>query len=87
MRLLLDYDWPGNVRELDNSIELLQSRKFERVGGEKTLTVDTRILAATNKDLQQEVKTGNYATEKKTCRKSILFILCIKLLHRAFIGS
>jgi two-component system response regulator HydG len=30
------------------------------VGGEKTLTVNTRILAATNKELQQEVKTGNF---------------------------
>ena len=41
-------------------LRILQSRKFERVGGEKTLTVNTRILAATNKDLQQEVKTGNF---------------------------
>jgi two-component system response regulator HydG len=30
------------------------------VGGEKTLTVNTRILAATNKDLQQEVRTGSF---------------------------
>ena len=41
-------------------LRILQSRKFERVGGEKTLTINTRILAATNKDLQQEVKTGNF---------------------------
>ena len=41
-------------------LRILQSRKYERVGGEKTLTVDTRILAATNKDLQQEVKTGKF---------------------------
>ena len=41
-------------------LRILQSRKFERVGGEKTLTVNTRILAATNRDLQQEVKTGNF---------------------------
>jgi two-component system response regulator HydG len=41
-------------------LRILQSRKFERVGGEKTLTVNTRILAATNKDLQQEVKTGRF---------------------------
>ena len=41
-------------------LRILQSRKFERVGGEKTLTVNTRILAATNKDLQQEVKKGNF---------------------------
>ncbi|MBW2440603.1 MAG: sigma 54-interacting transcriptional regulator [Deltaproteobacteria bacterium] len=41
-------------------LRILQSRKFERVGGEKTLAVNARILAATNKDLQQEVKTGNF---------------------------
>jgi len=41
-------------------LRILQSQKFERVGGEKTLTVNTRILAATNKDLQQEVKRGNF---------------------------
>jgi two-component system response regulator HydG len=41
-------------------LRILQNRKFERVGGEKTLTANTRILAATNKDLQQEVKTGNF---------------------------
>jgi len=41
-------------------LRVLQSQKFERVGGEKTLTVNTRILAATNKDLQQAVKTGDF---------------------------
>ena len=41
-------------------LRVLQTRKFERVGGEKTLSVDVRILAATNKDLLQEVKKGNF---------------------------
>ncbi len=41
-------------------LRILQSRKFERVGGEKTLTANTRILAATNKDLQLEVKAGKF---------------------------
>jgi two-component system response regulator HydG len=41
-------------------LRILQSQKFERVGGEATLTVDTRILAATNKDLLHEVKEGNF---------------------------
>ena len=39
-------------------LRVLQSQKFERVGGEKTLNVDVRILAATNKDLIQEVQKG-----------------------------
>ena len=41
-------------------LRVLQTQKFERVGGEKTLTVDVRILSATNKNLLQEVKDGNF---------------------------
>ena len=41
-------------------LRVLQSQKFERVGGEETLEVDVRILTATNKDLLQEVKKGNF---------------------------
>jgi len=41
-------------------LRVLQTRKFERVGGEKTLTVDVRVLAATNKDLMQEVTRRNF---------------------------
>jgi DNA-binding NtrC family response regulator/HAMP domain-containing protein len=41
-------------------LRVLQTRKFERVGGEKTLTVDVRVLAATNKDLKKEVEKRNF---------------------------
>ena len=41
-------------------LRVLQTRKFERLGGEQTLTVDVRILAATNKDLLTEVKKGTF---------------------------
>jgi DNA-binding NtrC family response regulator/HAMP domain-containing protein len=41
-------------------LRVLQTRKFERVGGEKTLAVDVRILAATNKDLLHEVKNSRF---------------------------
>ncbi len=41
-------------------LRVLQTQKFERVGGEQTLTVDVRILAATNKNLLQQVKIGNF---------------------------
>ena len=41
-------------------LRVLQSQKFERVGGEEQLKVDVRILAATNKDLIQEVKNGTF---------------------------
>jgi len=41
-------------------LRVLQTKKFERLGGEQTLTVDVRILAATNKDLLQEVRNGHF---------------------------
>jgi two-component system response regulator HydG len=37
-------------------LRVLQTKKFERLGGEQTQVVDVRILAATNKDLQEQVK-------------------------------
>lgn len=41
-------------------LRVLQEREFERVGGEKTIKVDVRVIAATNKNLLQEVKNGNF---------------------------
>lgn len=41
-------------------LRVLQTQKFERLGGERTLGVDVRILAATNKDLLEEVKKGRF---------------------------
>ena len=41
-------------------LRVLQSHKFERVGGEESIYVDVRVLAATNKDLLKEVKTGRF---------------------------
>ncbi len=41
-------------------LRVLQTRKFERLGGEQTIEVDARILAATNRDLLKEVKKGNF---------------------------
>jgi len=41
-------------------LRVLQSHKFERLGGEDSIQVNVRILAATNKDLLQEVKGGRF---------------------------
>jgi len=41
-------------------LRVLQTQRFERVGGEQTLNVDVRIIAATNKALLQEVKNGRF---------------------------
>lgn len=41
-------------------LRFLQTREFERVGGNTTHTVDVRIVAATNRNLEEEVRKGNF---------------------------
>lgn len=41
-------------------LRVLQEGIFERVGDEKTITVDVRIISAANRDLKQEVRKGNF---------------------------
>ena len=41
-------------------LRLLQEGKFERVGGTRTLEVDVRMVAATNKALEEEIRAGSF---------------------------
>ncbi len=41
-------------------LRVVQEREFVRVGGEESIKVDVRIISATNKDLREEVKKGNF---------------------------
>jgi Nif-specific regulatory protein len=41
-------------------LRVLQEREFERVGGSKTIRVNVRLVAATNRDLEQMVKDGEF---------------------------
>jgi two-component system response regulator AtoC len=41
-------------------LRFLETGEFRRVGGTNLLTVDVRVLTATNKDLREEVKTGRF---------------------------
>jgi two-component system, NtrC family, nitrogen regulation response regulator NtrX len=41
-------------------LRALQENKITRVGGEKEIPVDVRVVAATNKDIQKEIQMGNF---------------------------
>ena len=41
-------------------LRILQEREFERVGGNELIKVDVRVISATNKDLEEEMKKGNF---------------------------
>jgi two-component system, NtrC family, response regulator AtoC len=66
--LLLDElgDLPGPLQA--KLLRVLQEGEFERVGGNKTISVDVRVLACTSKDLQKEVDEGRF-------RQDLLFRL------------
>lgn len=41
-------------------LRVLQEMKFERIGGEKSVSVDVRVIAATNKNIQEEIRAGRF---------------------------
>lgn len=51
---------PGTQIKL---LRVLQEREFERVGGEQTLSVDVRVIAATHRDLQGLVAEGKFRSD------------------------
>ena len=67
------------IGEIDQNIQIkllrvLQEKKFERVGGEKTVEVDVRLVTATNRDLKAEIEKGNF-------REDLYFRLNVVNIH------
>ena len=58
--LFLDEIGDMSLKTQAKVLRILQERKFERVGGNKTIEVDVRVIAATNKDLNKEIAEGNF---------------------------
>ncbi len=55
-------------------LRVLQEKQFERVGEDKTRTVDVRVIAATNRDLAKEVENGNF-------RQDLFYRLSVFPIH------
>ena len=55
-------------------LRVLETREFERVGGTKTINMETRIIAATNKNLNEEIQSGRF-------RKDLFYRINIINIH------
>ena len=58
--LFLDEIGDMSLKTQAKVLRILQERKFERVGGNRTIEVDVRVIAATNKDLEEEIAKGSF---------------------------
>ena len=58
--LFLDEIGDMSLKAQSKTLRILQEQKFERVGGSRTIRVDVRVIAATNKDLEAEIEKGRF---------------------------
>lgn len=58
--LFLDEIADMSLSAQSKMLRAIQEMRFERLGGENTIEVDVRIIAATNKDLRQEIQAGRF---------------------------
>jgi two-component system nitrogen regulation response regulator NtrX len=58
--LFLDEIGDMSLKTQAKILRILQEQRFEHVGGRKTISVDVRVVAATNKDLPAEIRAGNF---------------------------
>lgn len=63
-------------------LRALQDKKITRVGGDKSIDVNVRVLAATNKNLKKEIEAGNFR-EDLYHRLSVMIILVPPLRERS----
>ncbi|MDR2550224.1 MAG: sigma-54 dependent transcriptional regulator [Desulfobulbus sp.] len=61
--LFLDEIGDMSLKSQAKVLRILQEQKFERVGGSRTIEVDVRVLAATNKNLEEEIEKGTFRAD------------------------
>ncbi|KJR48508.1 Periplasmic [Fe] hydrogenase [Desulfosporosinus sp. I2] len=61
--ILLDETGDMSLALQSKLLRVLQEREFERVGGTRTIKLEARIMAATNRDLKQLVKEGKFRAD------------------------
>ena len=61
--LFLDEIGDMSLKTQAKILRIIQEQKFERVGGNRTIRVNVRVLAATNKNLEEEIKKGNFRAD------------------------
>jgi len=58
--LFLDEIGDMSLKAQSKVLRILQEQRFERVGGNRTIRVDVRVIAATNKNLEEEIEKGTF---------------------------
>ncbi len=58
--IFLDEIGDMSIKNQGKLLKVLEEQKFRRVGGNRVLKVNVRIITATNKDLEEEIKKGNF---------------------------
>jgi len=58
--LFLDEIGDMSVKTQAKVLRVLQEQTFQKVGGQQTITVDVRVIAATNKNLEQQIAGGGF---------------------------
>jgi two-component system, NtrC family, nitrogen regulation response regulator NtrX len=61
--LFLDEIGDMNLKTQAKILRVLQEKQFQRIGSERIIGVDVRVIAATNKNLEDEIKKGNFRKE------------------------
>lgn len=72
--LFLDEIGDMNINTQAKILRALESKTFQRIGGGRTLHMDVRIIASSNKNLEQEIEKGNF-------RKDLYFRLNVIPIH------